>query len=326
MNAKQHVRFLIWPSLVALSVVSFLGTFSSSAAAITIAPAYSAAYSFVDLGSVPGLPTNYGGLTFSTGDPNTILIGGAANTPGGQLFSIGVTRDANNHVNGFTGSSTYFADAAYNDGGVVYGPGGVLFLARWPVNELGQTKSGSTATNKVIQLAPFGVASSPGGLTFVPPGLPGAGQLKSVSYGGGEWYTLALAPDGTGTYDITSATLEATIPGGPEGIFYVPTGSPLFLTPSVLVSEYAAGSVAAYDVDLNGDPILATRRDFITGLFGAEGGAIDPLTGDFLFSTFGGGNHVIVVRGFAVPEPSTCVLALAGALGLLYTATRRRGD
>ena len=43
----------------------------------------------------------------------------------------------------------------------------------------------------------------------------------------------------------------------------------------------------------------ATRRDFITVLEGAEGAAIDPLTGDFLFSTFGGGHRIIVVRGFA---------------------------
>lgn len=39
----------------------------------------------------------------------------------------------------------------------------------------------------------------------------------------------------------------------------------------------------------------------MTGLSGAEGAAIDPLTGDFLFSTFGGGDRVIVVRGFAAP-------------------------
>jgi hypothetical protein len=40
----------------------------------------------------------------------------------------------------------------------------------------------------------------------------------------------------------------------------------------------------------------------MTGLSGAEGAALDPLTGDFLFSTFGGGSRVIEVRGFAVPK------------------------
>jgi hypothetical protein len=71
----------------------------------------------------------------------------------------------------------------------------------------------------------------------------------------------------------------------------------------VLVSEYGAGRVSAFEVGADGDPILATRRDFVTGLSGAEGAFVDPLTGDFLFSTYGGGNRVIVVRGFARPLP-----------------------
>jgi hypothetical protein len=49
----------------------------------------------------------------------------------------------------------------------------------------------------------------------------------------------------------------------------------------------------------------ATPSIFISGLTGAEGAVIDPLTGDFLFSTFGAANHVIVVRGFAPPPTPT---------------------
>jgi hypothetical protein len=71
-----------------------------------------------------------------------------------------------------------------------------------------------------------------------------------------------------------------------EGILFVPTGSPLFTNPSVLVTEYSAGRVSAYDLDNNGDPIVASRRTFISGLSGAEGGTLDPVTNDFLFSTF----------------------------------------
>ena len=41
----------------------------------------------------------------------------------------------------------------------------------------------------------------------------------------------------------------------------------------------------------------------ITGLDGAEGALLDPVTGDFLFSTFGGGSRVVVVRGFRAPPP-----------------------
>jgi hypothetical protein len=185
---------------------------------------------------------------------------------------------------------------------VAYGPGGVLFLARWPVNELGQTKPGSSITDKIVDLAALGVGTGgPGGLNFVPSGFPSAGQLKIVTYSTNQWYTLAISPDGSGTYNVTSATLETTIGGGPEGIFYVPVGSPNFTGFNVLVCEYGTGAVAAYTVDSGGNPVPASRQDFITGLTGAEGAAIDPLTGDFLFSTFGGSNQVVVVQGFAPP-------------------------
>ena len=273
----------------------------------TVDSYYAGSYSASTLGSVTNLPPLYGGLTFKYDDPNTIIIGGAANTADGKLYFVGVVRGAGNHITGFSGSALLFADGAYNDGGVVYGPNNVLFLARWGDDvyayDLGQTKAGSTITDKKIDLNSLGVspAPTPGGLMFVPAGFPGAGQLKVVSFDDSRWYTLGYAPDGSGTYDITSATYQVTITGGPEGIFYVPAGSPLFTVPSVLVSEYSSGSIGAYVIDANGDPIPGTRRDFITALDGAEGAAIDPLTGDFLFSTFGGGNQIILVQGFKKP-------------------------
>ena len=51
-----------------------------------------------------------------------------------------------------------------------------------------------------------------------------------------------------------------------------------------------------------GDPVVASRRRFVYGLDGAEGASIDPVSGDFLFSTFGTGtDRVVVVRGFVPP-------------------------
>jgi hypothetical protein len=208
-----------------------------------------------------------------------------------------------------------FAQGAYNDGGVVYGPNNVLFLARYPVDEMGQTKFGSTLTDKIVSLGPLGVAVSPGALNFVPSGFPGAGQLKIVSWSGGQWYTAAFSADGTGTYNITSATQNTTIPGGPEGFVYVPPGSALFPSfSSLLVSEYSTGSIGTYQIDVSGNPIPATHATFMSGLTGAEGAAIDPLTGDFLFSTFGSANHVIVIQGFAIPGPPVQVPTLSAPL------------
>ena len=297
LGSKRFVKRIIVGLLGVASLITI-----SPAAAQTIEPPYDSIYSFTDLGSVPGVPSSYGGLTFLLNNPDTLLIGGDANTSSGLLYAIEVVRDDSNHVIGFQDSAAFFADAAYNDGGVVYGPGNVLFLSRWPVNELGQTKFGSTITDKIIDLEALGVAYSNSALNFVPSGFPGAGQMKLVSWSGGQWYTADFSPDGSGTYNIDLVTYETTISGGPEGFIYVPPGSPLFLDyNSMLVSEYSAGEVAIYELDANGDPDTSSRTSFVTGLTGAEGATIDPLTGDFLFSTFGGGDRVIVVKGFALP-------------------------
>jgi hypothetical protein len=268
---------------------------------------FAASYSVKELGTPPGVPSRLGGLTLKAGTTDRLLIGGEADSAAGALYEVGVVRGAGGHITGFSGTATRYADAAYNDGGIVYGPGGVLFLARWPVNELGQTKPGSAVTDKVIPLDPLGIESSLVAQNFVPPGSPGAGRLKLVSYSGGAWYDAGVAPDGAGTYDLVGPheITGSRLSGGPVGFVYVNSGSSQFTRPSLLVAEYSAGNVAAYEVDGNGDPIVATRRAFIAGLSGADGAFIDPVTGDFLFSTFGGGDRVVVVRGFAraLPPP-----------------------
>ena len=268
-------------------------------------------YSFTDLGSVPGLPPRQGGLCALAGDHDTLLIGGYANTASGTLYAVRVMRDEDGHINGFAGEATPFCIAAYNDGGVTYGPGGVLFLSRWPANQLGQVRPGSSVTDKVIDLWPWGVESSNASINFVPPGFPGAGRAKIASWSGGQWGELTLVPDGTGLYDVAgfNEVAGARLGGGPEGFTYVPPGSPLFSSPTMILSEYSNGMVTVFDLDDNGDPINATRRVFMSGLGGAEGAYIDRPTGDFLFSTFGGGERIVVVKGFSVPPPECAACA-----------------
>ena len=264
-------------------------------AAPVIAPSFAADYTLADLGPVSGVPDPYGGLVFKAGDPNTILLGGTANQADGRMYSVPVTRDAGGHIVG-VGAATFVAPAPYNDGGFAYhGPTGVLFLSQWPINSIAQYKPGSIpgpGPDKTQDVTGLGVASSQAALQFIPSTFPGAGEFKGLSWGGGEFYTFTLAPDGGGTFDVTSATQETTIGGGPEGFVYIKSTNPDFAVDSMLVSEFSANNVAAYQLDANGNPIPATRVDFITGLDGAEGAAIDPLTGDFLFSTYWTGEDI----------------------------------
>src|SRR5689334_4063026 len=129
-------------------VVLVIAAAASAQAQVVQAP-FDADYSFVDLGSAPGVQANAGGLVFLPGDPDTLLIGGAANSALGKVYSIGVTRDVDGHVNGFDGTAVVYATApgigsGGIDGGLSFGPSDVLFYTSYPDNSLGQIKPGST--------------------------------------------------------------------------------------------------------------------------------------------------------------------------------------
>lgn len=284
-----------------------LTTFVPCMLPVALVPPYDDDYECWQYVDVPGVPPQYGGMTFAIDDPDLLLIGGAANTAAGQLFAIRVTRDAACNVTGFSEpTAVLFAAAEYNDGGIAYAGDDTLFLARWPVNELGQLTPGAVATSKIIDLTPLGVTSPDSGaaaLAFVPGEFPGEGLLKLVSWSAGYWYTVSLLPDGMGTYDVSGVVHETILGGGPEGFVFVADDSPEVAAPSVLVAEWSANQVSIYEIDDDGDPVVDTRALFITGLQGPEGAHIDPVGGNFLFSTFGGGNVLVAIRGFTPNEP-----------------------
>lgn len=272
------------------------------ALAQTIQPPFNSTYTAVPLGRINGLPERYGGLVFKRGDPNTILIGGQANSTAGRFFEVPLVRNpVSRKITGF-GTPVATGFGGNNDGGVAYHPSGVLFYSRYSLNEIGMVAVGSNTQSRAVSLTPFGVSASPGALTFVPPDLNGGGRLKVMSYGSGNFYDVAIQTDGNGTFNVTGATLRATLQGGPEGMIYLPQGSPVFgASQTLLVTEYNGNAIVGYSIDAEGNPILSSRRVFLSGLTGGEGAAIDPVTGDFLFSTFGTPNQLIRVEGFLAP-------------------------
>lgn len=299
----------------------------------TVAPGYSSAYTLTALGSVTGVPTNYGGLVFSSANSNILFLGGNANSSSGRFYSVPVVRGAGGHVTSL-GTGTALGFGTHNDGGIAYAPNGAILYAEYNTDAIGEVAAGGNTDQRTVSLVGLGVGGSPGPLNFVPPGFNGAGQLKVASYNTGGFYNLTYSPDGTGTYNISAATLISTLVGGPEGIVYVPAGSPLFPSQSLLIAEYNNGRISSYTIDSNGNPVLASRQAFVTGLTGAEGSAIDPVTGDLFFSTFGGGSKVIRVQGFVAPPPAatpapSSLLLLSfgfGFLGLWALRQRARAS
>lgn len=266
-------------------------------------------YTVMDLGPIDGVPANYGAIAF-TSLSGSLLIGGDAASADGQIYLVPVMRDGQSHITGFA-EPIAFPDAPYIDGGLTIGPGGVVFYSRYdpPNVEFGQIlftgiaspASAGILVDKVIDLAPLGVEGSGGGLNFVPSGFPGAGMLKLTSYNTGDWYEIALSPAGDGTYDATGASNRADLPEGSEGFVFVQPGLPGFgTTPEVLINEYDDSSIAAYELDANGDPIPDTRQTFLTGISGPVGAAFDPIAGDLLISDYNT-NRIYRVSGFPPP-------------------------
>jgi hypothetical protein len=282
------------------------------------------------ISAVDNVPGPYGGLTVNPSNTNQLLIGGSANNPSAVVDGIAVTRDVNGHITGFVGSAQQISTASGAssgglDGGLTVGPGGVIFFTSYSDNHLGEIKPGSSSPDKIIGLTAAGVTPSVGSLTFVPNGFADAGHLKIASYSAGQIYDTTVSPDGLGTYNIGAISAGPMTGGGPEGFAFILAGNTDFPSNSLLISEYSLGRVSAYTLDASSNPIVASRQDFITGLGGAEGATIDPVTGDFLFSTFGGGNHVIEVRGFvAAPEPSALLLMAVGGIALALRTCRAR--
>lgn len=277
---------------------------------VELGPEFAPHYAAYDLGPVPGVPNPLGGAAVQIDDQDRLLIAGGSESAGGAIYAIGVERDPCGHILGFVGTATLVAETAYVDANLVYATPELLLYSEWPQFHLSQLPAGTAAPARRTDLSTLGMDSTtdsgPGGLGFVPPGLAAEDELRMVTWPEGRWYHVATEADGA-LLNVTGATQTQTLTGNPGGFAYVPAGSPGFTTQSIIVSEWNFDSsldrVAVYDADDQGDPMPATRREFFTRFPRPWGAYFEPVTGDYLFLSWGTGeDHVYLVQGF-VPPP-----------------------
>lgn len=278
---------------------------------VQLAPEFVGLYAAYDLGPVPGVPNPLGGAVVQVDDHDTLLIAGGSESAGGAIYSIGVVRNACGHITGWEGVAQLVATTPYVDANLVYADPGLLLYSEWPQFTLSQLTAGTSAPARRTDLRTIGMLadgdSGPGGAGVVPPGLAAEGQLRLVTWPAGRWYHVDTAPDGTGLLDVTTVAQSATIGNEPGGFAYVPAGSPGFTLQSIIVAEWrfdtSLDRVAIYDADDNGDPVPTSRREFFTRFPRPWGAYFEPVTGDYLFLSWGTGeDHVYIVQGF-VPPP-----------------------
>ena len=277
---------------------------------VQLAAPFDTLYTVYDLGPVPGVPNSLGGTVVRPANKDKLLVAGASESSGGAIYEIGVKRNTCGNIIGFVGTATQVASTPYVDANLVYTSANLLLYTEWPQYTLAQLGATATAPDRRTDLRPLGMPdtddSGPGGLGIVPPGLAAAGELRAVTWPGGRWYHVATAPDGS-LMTVQSITEMTVLPNQPGGFAYVPAGSPGFTLQSVIVAEWRFDStldrVAVYEVDDQGDPVLDTRREFFAKFPRPWGAYFEPVTGDYLFLSWGTGeDRVYAVRGF-VPPP-----------------------
>lgn len=272
---------------------------------VELAPAFAEFYKAYELGPVPGIPNGarLGGCVISNDDPNVLLVAGESESPSGKIYAIEVIRGNCDHIVGYNGVAKVVANTPYVDANLVLIKSGLLFYTEWPVNRISQLLPGQMAPAKTTNLGPLGVENSVGGLGFVPPGYADEGKMRILTWSGGKWYHLDRTPDGE-LFNLANPKLTATLPNGPGGFAYVPKGSPGFEVDHVIVSEWSVNKVGVYEVDANADPLPATRKDFFTKFPLPWGAYFEPLTGDFMFLTWGvATDKIYIVQGFEKPPP-----------------------
>jgi len=318
-NAKTrlYLSHVLVPALLILLVLVtglillFVGKDPDCNPANLIGGVFCTHYISRSIGPVPGLASFYGGMAFMPSDPNTMLVAGHADTPQGAIYKVPVIRDSKGKIVGFNNAQE-FARAPGIDSSIAFDPNGrgILFVSAYPSHSILEFRPGSTSPDWIIDLAQDAPEFEPkiGAMAFVPEGYIGAGKVWMASYDTSALYTASLLWDSKAkAYNITDIESHGRIlPPGVEGFFFPPAGSE-HMTNRVILTSYDDGSLYAMELDHTGVPKpnkWGQTLHFLTGLYGIEGAAMDPTTGDMLFS-HQNGSMIFRVEGFASPSGGT---------------------
>jgi hypothetical protein len=288
-------------------------------AVATLQPPFAGDYTLSQV-DPPGFtwpPSQYAGLAFKPGDFSTLYFVTHAYEDTSAVYAVGLLRDVDQHVVGFTGDPVLVATSPGLPGtgrgagaGLAFGPDGALLFTSTVDNSFGEIANGSNAPDKHIDLSSTAILTA-GAIGFVPPGFAGSGHFKLTSTQG-QFFDVTLLPDGSGAFDIGPVVQEGTLPltgnNFVTGIAYVAAGNPRFTGDSILEStcDYNTGAgsnLTTFRILPDGQPDPATPRVVATDLC-VSGMVSDPATGDMLFSTIYGFPKLLRLSGFNEPLPS----------------------
>ena len=282
---------------------------------VELAPEFAPFYSMYELGTVPGVPSPLGGAVVKAGDPSKLLIAGNSENPLGAIYEIDVVRDPCGHIVAFSGLARQVAATRYVDANLVYWDSSLLLYTLWPFFGFAQLPPGAAEPAAPLDLRTLGLSQGadqgPGGLGLVPAGTPGADteRIRMVTWPEGRWLHLEASPGPGGLLTTGALTTTVPLPNNPGGFAYVPPGPPGFPAQSVIVAEWVQGDasrdrVAVYTTDGAADPVVASRKEFFTRFPRPWGAYFEPVTGHYLFLSWGTGtDRVFVVQGFVPPPP-----------------------
>ena len=307
-------------------------------------PEFATKYSVYNLGPPPlgarnGQNNPYALSSFvlpKKGDLCTVFFGGDTPSRDGALLAVRMIRDTEGHFIGFGRSTRTAILGSAGWGASYYGNSDLMLVTAW----VGSFTPTGPLSNGLFQLKPTDLTPGKYSInpaypvsntvtSLVPQGYPGAGKLKSTVWPLGEWYSATLVPDGNGYVSFATQVRVTTsnLQGRPHGFSYVPRASQGFSKDSLVVSEWDAGILSAYEIDADGNPITATRRVMMRGFTSIAGSAFDPLSGDLILTKHGGnGNEqrTIAVRGFGQPAAMSD-LTVSRAVAAIDTSQRATG-